>query len=216
MKILITTGPSTVPIDEMRVLTNISSGRTGTALSHYFKQKGHDVICLRGKQSTAEMPPKGVHVIEFKDNGHLLENLKDLSIRYSPDAILHSAALSDFVFDHATDSSGNRLEGRKISSRLGSIHLILKPAPKILPQLRTLWPDSMIVGWKYELDGSHDDAILAGIRQVEESRTNFVVINGGAYGRGFGICDHQKQLDHCADLLILAQRLEQYLLQNKK
>lgn len=215
MKILITTGPASVPIDDMRVLTNMSSGRTGTALSHYFKQRGHDVICLRGKQSTAELPPKGVHVQEFKDNAQLLEQLKDLSIRYSPDAILHAAALSDFILDYVTDSKGNCIQGHKIPSRAGNIHLILKPAPKILPQLRTLWPDSIIVGWKYELDGTHESAIAAAIEQVRESKSNFAVANGSAYGRGFGICDGNKHLDHCVDLLVLAQRLQHHILQNK-
>ncbi|MCS7063035.1 MAG: phosphopantothenoylcysteine synthase [Methylacidiphilales bacterium] len=211
MKILITTGPSAVPIDEMRVLTNISSGQTGTALSHYFSQRGHEVICLRGKGARAELPPKGVLTQEFKDNDHLLELLKDLSMRFSADAILHSAALSDFVLDYITDAEGRRIVAKKIPSRINGIRLVLKPAPKILPQLPHLWPSARIVGWKYELDGDHDSAVAAAIQQVRDSQTHFVVVNGTAYGRGFGICNAERQLDHAPDLLVLAQRLENHL-----
>ena len=61
------------------------------------------------------------------------------------------------------------------------------PAPKILPTLRGLFPAAKIVGWKYELDGSQTDALACAYRQLAECRTEACVVNGSAYGSGFGI-----------------------------
>jgi hypothetical protein len=43
------------------------------------------------------------------------------------------------------------------------------------------------VGWKYEVDGDRDVALQAGVDQLAEHRTNACVVNGPAYGDGFGL-----------------------------
>jgi len=50
MKILITSGGTREYIDDVRVFTNISSGKLGTINANKFKNDGHEVhyICTKG------------------------------------------------------------------------------------------------------------------------------------------------------------------------
>jgi phosphopantothenoylcysteine decarboxylase/phosphopantothenate--cysteine ligase len=64
---------------------------------------------------------------------------------------------------------------------------VLEPAEKILPSLRGWFPRAWIAGWKYELEGSREDAIDAGRAQLASGATDATIINGAAYGPGFGL-----------------------------
>ena len=48
MKIIVTTGPSFEPIDEVRRITNFSTGELGVLLANSFAQAGAEVFCLKG------------------------------------------------------------------------------------------------------------------------------------------------------------------------
>ena len=63
----------------------------------------------------------------------------------------------------------------------------LVPTPKIMPELRAWFPQASIVGWKFEADGKRADAINAAKQQIAECRTDACVVNGPAYGEGFGV-----------------------------
>jgi phosphopantothenoylcysteine decarboxylase/phosphopantothenate--cysteine ligase len=97
------------------------------------------------------------------------------------------------------DATGRVLEGKKISSRLGELQVILEAAPKLIGSLREWFPGALLVGWKYELDGTHGDVLQAGLRQIEENHTDACVLNGAAYGRGFGVCEKAGPLTHLGD-----------------
>jgi hypothetical protein len=45
------------------------------------------------------------------------------------------------------------------------------------------------VGWKYELAGTRDDAVARALQQIRENKTDACIVNGAAYGAGFGFCD---------------------------
>src|SRR5688572_28683469 len=50
-RILVTAGPTWVPIDAVRHISNASSGRTGIALSAGFAEEGAEVVLLLGPGS---------------------------------------------------------------------------------------------------------------------------------------------------------------------
>ena len=76
---------------------------------------------------------------------------------------------------------------RKLPSTLDTLDLRLRPAPKVLPLLRDLFPAAFIVGWKYEMDGTPDTAIARARAQIAACRTDACVVNGAAWGEGFGL-----------------------------
>ncbi len=196
----ITCGPAYEPIDRVRRITNFSTGEIGSVLAEAFLKAGFDVVCFRGE--AASFPaPAGVDVRTFTTNESLAGGL--LSLGCAPDVILHAAALCDFILEKIDGSDGLS----KLSSREGEICLTLKPAKKVLPEMRGWFPGARIIGWKYELDGAREQAVFRGAAQIQESRTDACVVNGDAYGPGFGLLLPDGSLTHFPDKAALAARL---------
>jgi phosphopantothenoylcysteine decarboxylase/phosphopantothenate--cysteine ligase len=130
----------------------------------------------------------------FTTNDDLFAKFQALAAEGGVDAILHAAALCDYEVDTVLDEEGRAQNAAKIPSRAGALTLRLRPARKVLPALRDLFPNARIVGWKYELVGTREDALAAGVRQLAEARTNLCVVNGAAYGSGFGLLESSGSL----------------------
>jgi len=201
--VLVTCGPAFVPIDAVRRITNHSTGELGTLLCERLAREDFDVTCLRGEMASYP-PPQNVHVVPFATNASLLAGLSRLAA--APDVILHAAALSDFEL---ASIEGAEAAG-KIRSDAPELKITLRPTGKILPLLRGLFPGAVIVGWKYEVDGSRDDVLARARAQIESARTDACVANGPAYGDGFGfVCGHEVR--HFPDKLALGEHLAQWI-----
>jgi len=211
VNILVTLGPSYEPIDQVRRITNHSTGALGTELAHSLLEAGHQVTSLCG--STALFKPQTpVPNQEFTTNESLLHLLLQTAATTKIDAFFHVAALGDYRVHDIHDAHGQPLSHQeKIPSRLGDLSLRLKPAIKILPQLRALFPTALIVGWKYECEGSRDDVIEKGKSQVAECQTDAVVLNGKAWGEGFGLYHKEGSLISCEDAPALCHNLQHLL-----
>ena len=85
--------------------------------------------------------------------------------------------------------------------------MTLAPAPKIIARLRKLFPASVIVGWKYELDGGLHEIMEKGRRQMDECLTDACVVNGRAYGAGFGVISRAGEKAHLPDKAALCRFL---------
>lgn len=186
--VVITCGPSYEPIDEVRRITNHSTGELGITLANRLAHDGWDVECLVGAGGTWRSAlDERVRRTQFSTNDDLLRKLAALPNRERTAAVFHAAALCDFRVKQAVDAAGQPLERAKIPTRGGEITLVLEPAPKVLARLRTLFPQSRIVGWKYELAGGREDVVRKGRAQLAENATDLCVLNGSAYGLDFGV-----------------------------
>ena len=197
MKIIVTCGPSYEPIDEVRRITNFSTGELGTRLARSLARAGHEVICYKGVAATTKECAEPSRVVPFTTNDDLAGKLETLEGRSEVGAVFHAAALADFKIEWARDGQ------RKISSRAGAVTLTLVPSNKVIRELRDLFPQAKLVGWKYELDGTRADVLAKAARQLAENRTDVCVLNGMAYGRGFGACAAGQPLVHLADTAAL-------------
>ena len=182
---VITCGPSHTPIDSVRRITNFATGEIGTILAQALVARGWEVICFRGEGSTSP-PPTGVDLRSFTTNNSLAQALQSLTCQ--PRLVFHAAALCDF---QVARIEGARIEGarieEKIPSRRGPLTLLLEPASKVLPRLRDWFPEARLAGWKYELEGTRPEVLEKAAAQILESRTDACVVNGRAFGTGFGI-----------------------------
>ena len=52
MNCIVTAGPTFEPLDEVRRLTNFSTGRLGTELANFLAARGHKVVLLAGETAT--------------------------------------------------------------------------------------------------------------------------------------------------------------------
>jgi phosphopantothenoylcysteine synthetase/decarboxylase len=174
MRIVITSGPSYEPLDKVRRLSNFSTGELGTLLSEGFAEAGHSVVCFRGVASTFATPLWPVEVIPFTTNDDLAAGLQRLPAREDVSLVLHAAALCDFRVREIVDEAGAPVQSEKMSSRSGALTLTLEPVPKLIASLRRMFPSSILVGGKF-------------------------VLNGEAYGSGFGVISRTGEQAHLPD-----------------
>jgi phosphopantothenoylcysteine synthetase/decarboxylase len=196
MKVIVTCGPSYEPVDEVRRITNFSTGELGVLLSTAFAGAGFETICLRGVAATHAATPAGASVRPFTTNDDLAEQLRALGEAGDVAGVFHAAALCDYRVRRIDDAHGQEVSGAKIASRSGALTIQLEPATKLIAHLREWFPSSLLVGWKYELDGAPAEAIGKAHRQVIENRTDACIVNGRAYGDGFGFVQSSGCLGH--------------------
>ena len=210
MKCVVTAGPTYEPLDEVRRLTNFSTGKLGTELANFLTGQGHEVVLLLGYYANYRGEHRARRVETFTTSADLHTRLQALSTE-GDGAVFHAAAVSDFTFGEVWErkESGDLVQcvERKISTRKGQALVELKPTPKIIGELRRWFPRSRLVGWKYELDGDRARAVQAAERQIAKNRTNACVVNGAAYGDGFGLVTGAGKCEHLADARALYQAL---------
>jgi phosphopantothenoylcysteine synthetase/decarboxylase len=213
MNFIVTAGPTIEKLDTVRRLTNFSTGRTGTEMANFLAGRGHQVTLLLGEQATWSGQRRAQKVINFSTTADLQEKLKALS-KNPVNAVLHAAAVGDFMFGKVwkRDSEG-RLEevaSDKFSTRDGALLAELVPTPKLIGQLTGWFPKSQVIGWKYEVEGKREDAIVAAQMLIEETKVSACVANGPAYGEGFGFITPASQR-HIAGTAGLFSAIEDFV-----
>jgi phosphopantothenoylcysteine decarboxylase/phosphopantothenate--cysteine ligase len=202
MNCIVTAGPTFEPLDDVRRLTNFSTGRLGTELANFLAARGHTVTLLLGTMATHAGQREAQRVKFFTTTADLRAKLKSFSGK-KVDAIFHAAAVSDFAFGKMfTRDAAGKLKpfspSKKISTRGGNLFVELEPTPKIIAELRGWFPKSQLIGWKFEADGNHAGALRAARKQIADCGTDFCVANGPAYGRGFNLVAPRRK-KHLAD-----------------
>src|ERR1043166_6138 len=159
MRCVVTAGPTYEPLDNVRRLTNFSTGRLGTELARFLQQRNHEVTLLLGEQATYR---DGAKTEIFSTTADLRDRLRTLA-NQSVNAVFHAAAVSDFAFGKVWSRSPQgdlkEIKSGKFSTREGTLLAELLPTPKIISELREWFPTARLVGWKYEVDGTRDDVI---------------------------------------------------------
>lgn len=210
MHCVVTAGPTFEPLDEVRRLTNFSSGKLGSQLADFLVERGHEVTLLCGHYATYREKQKAQKILPFDTTADLAEKLRLLGDE-NVDVVFHAAAVSDFgfgkVFERTENGELREVISPKISTRSGTLLTELVPTPKILSQLRGWFPKSRIIGWKYELEGNRNDVLRKAIQQIRENKSDACVANGRAYGFGFGIVS-EKSHEHFSDTHELYAALE--------
>jgi len=212
MHCIVTAGPTYEPLDEVRRLTNFSTGRLGSELASFLTGKGYEATLLIGQLATFRGERHATHVQTFSTTMDLRDRLRVLGGE-NVGAVFHAAAVSDFTFGKTWTRSeeGDLTEVRegKISTRRGTLLTELLPTPKIIAELRQYFPKAVLVGWKFEVDGTRADVVRLAQSQIEQCRTDACVANGRAYGGGFGLvtregCEHFTEL---AQLFVALEKL---------
>ncbi len=190
MRCIVTAGPTYETLDNVRRLTNFSTGRLGSELATFLTGQGHTVMLLRGEQATYRGEQRTDSVQTFTTTADLRDRLRDLSAE-GVDAVFHAAAVSDFTFGKIWVRSpvGDLMEVKsgKLSTREGTLLAELVPTPKIIVELRAWFSRAVLVGWKYEVEGDQASVLRLALQQLTECRTNACIANGPAYGPGFGL-----------------------------
>ena len=253
--VLITAGGTSEPIDNIRSITNTGTGALGSLIAGSFARSRsvERIVYIHGKNAVLPRTQKAV-CIEAASTAELQEAVRRACKEYSPDAIIHSMAVSDYsvgavvraedLIDIAEKAGASRTAGRleelssqviserigsartaeelaraydylpdrqtakasadeaealiqaerdallklarekdlrgeynKIPSSTGSPVILLAPTPKIIPELRKLAPEAVIVGFKLLDEVKKKELLDTAKRLMEKNDCDFVLAN---------------------------------------
>jgi len=158
--VVVTSGPTTEPIDPVRVITNRASGRTGRAVAKACYVGGAEVTLVH---DGPKVPYADTLAVESA--AEMLEAVA--SVAGDADALVSAAAIGDYTVDAAPEKIRS---GRDLS-------LDLEPTPKLIDSIRESHPDLPIVGFKVETSGDDGAMVEAARATLERADLAFVVAN---------------------------------------
>jgi len=167
-RILITAGPTWIPIDAVRVISNTASGKTGILLAEVLAKLGAKVTLILGPVQDYQAE-KNIKVIDFKFFDELNASLKNELKGKRYDIVIHSAAVSDY--------RPLTISKKKLSSNAKIFSLTLKQTPKLIYYLRKVSPASFLVGFKFEPDLTKDRLIAEARSLIKRARLDLAVAN---------------------------------------
>ncbi|MCX6744924.1 MAG: bifunctional phosphopantothenoylcysteine decarboxylase/phosphopantothenate synthase [Candidatus Parcubacteria bacterium] len=183
-KVLVTAGSTMIRIDQVRVISNIFKGSTGTQIAAYFQSQGDEVTLITSnpKLASALQVSKVETYCTFDELADLMESAITGG-KY--DVIIHSAAVSDYKTAGVFTREDNDRElvsldaSTKISSEHEELFLKLVPTPKLIDQIRQPWGfQGLLVKFKLQV-GLPDDWALIDIarRSLDFSKADLIVAN---------------------------------------
>jgi phosphopantothenoylcysteine decarboxylase/phosphopantothenate--cysteine ligase len=158
-KVLVITGSTREPIDDVRCITNYSSGRTGIEIALEAHRRGAEVDIWAANGVAV---PGGLVCKRFSSVG----NLEKMARRSKADVIVVPAAISDFSVE----------KGKGKLSSSDSVSLTLQPAKKILKVLREN-NKGKIIGFKAEVGVSDSELEKKARGRMKEYGLDMVVAN---------------------------------------
>ncbi|MEI8175773.1 MAG: phosphopantothenoylcysteine decarboxylase [Candidatus Omnitrophota bacterium] len=171
-KILITAGPTWVPVDSVRVISNISSGSTGIAIAAQALSEGARVTLLLGPVSLPQDvlgTLSHLKVVRFRYFDDLREKLFSLLAKEEYDIIIHTAAVSDYA--------PRRVTRGKISSRATALTIALRRTPKLIEMIRAKARRAFLVAFKLESGVSRRALIARARAGMRNAGADAVVAN---------------------------------------
>ena len=159
--ILITAGPTRAYIDDVRFLTNASSGRMAAALASAAIAKGHNVTIVSGPVSVRY--PSKARVNSVITTGEMLK--KSLALLPRVDGVIATAAPCDF-------EPKQRQKGKLPRQR--GLAMELKPTRDIIATLaRQAKPTQWMVAFALEPDGDPAKAL----KKITAKKCDLIVLN---------------------------------------
>ncbi len=173
-RVIITAGGTIEPIDDVRVITNRSSGKMGIAIADECFLRGADVLLLRS--DSAAHSRYGIKEQSFTTAESLRQLIKtNLS---HCDIFIHAAAVSDFKVKNS--------QAGKSSSET-PLSLELEPQTKILDAVKTINPNVFLVAFKAEYRLSDKTLIGVASKRLHRAHADMIVANDvGKANQGIG------------------------------
>ena len=187
MKLLITSGGTSEKIDQVRSITNHSTGKLGALIAESFLTQGDQVTLVTTQNAVkpAAHPNLTIQIIENVQD--LLETMQSLVKTH--DVLIHSMAVSDYTpiymagFDQITASQDlteflnkTNVQG-KISSQDDYQVLFLKQTPKIISQVKKWNPNIRLIGFKLLVDVSKEELLSVARASFIKNKAEIIVAN---------------------------------------
>jgi phosphopantothenoylcysteine synthetase/decarboxylase len=195
MKILVTAGNTQTPIDRVRCITNIFTGRTGAQIAIEAVRRGHDVTLFTSHPETID-ESADLQVATYRTFDELHALMAGAIPGNDFDAVIHVAAVSDFHLegtyalapgaafdaDNLTWSAGGPhlldVSAGKVKSSHPELWLRLKPTEKLIDLIREPWGfRGKLVKFKLEVGLDRDELLRVAEVSRLQSKADLMVAN---------------------------------------
>ena len=195
-KIIITAGGTSEKIDNVRKITNSSSGKLGVTLANHLLNENEELMIYYVCSKNSLRPTdERVKIIEIDGTIDLKKEIESLLLNEKIDYFIHSMAVSDYMTDYVTTiqrikesvkntnnvdeafSNIDIINESKISSYEDNLVIVLKPTPKIISIIKDLSPSTYLVGFKL-LDGVSKEKLVEVAKKLrDKNKCDLVVAN---------------------------------------
>ncbi|MES3038821.1 MAG: phosphopantothenoylcysteine decarboxylase [Bdellovibrionota bacterium] len=215
-RVLVTAGGTYEPLDSVRVLTNLSTGKTGQVLAMYLNELGFEVDLLLSELSQV-VPLNQVPNDRFSNFESLKQKVESSLGKNHYDVVIHAAAVGDFHVGSVEKSDGSvKTSGSKLDSG-EELVVRLKPNPKIVNTIKEISPKSVLVAFKLTSGLDTEGQFQKVSKLFSESHADFVVSNDltdvlkKSDGHSFRIFKTDKESSQVHNVTALAELLSQLL-----
>ena len=160
-KVVVTAGPTMVPIDPVRILTNRSSGKMGYSIAEEARDRGAEVVLISGPTSLRK--PNGIKVIDIKTNEDMFNAIKNEF--KDADIVIKSAAVADY--------KAKNYSNEKIKKTGDDLNLIFERDRDILKTLGGMKENQILVGFAAESSNLKENAK----GKLERKNLDYIVAN---------------------------------------
>ena len=188
MHILVTAGNTQAPVDRVRCITNIFSGRTGAQIAARAFDRGHTVALLTSHPEALAGFPSPRHrgepdfcIRPYRTFDDLNAAMAEEFTKGTFDVVIHAAAVSDYrvagIFTHH-DGQFKDVSAGKVKGSHPELWLRLVPTPKLVDKIRAEWGfRGVLVKFKLEV-GLSDSELLEVAEQARvHSKANLMAAN---------------------------------------
>lgn len=164
MRVLVTAGPTREYLDDVRYLSNASSGRMGFAVAEAALRAGWEVVLVSGPVSL--FPPDGCEFIAVETT----EQMRTACLAAFPDCagVIAAAAVCDY-------KPRERIVG-KIAKTGGPISLEMIETDDVLAELGAAKEHRWVVGFALEAQNPRENAL----QKLRRKNCDWIVLNGPA------------------------------------
>jgi len=185
INVVVTSGGTREHIDEVRVLTNISSGKLSAIIAEEFAKKNslqrdvrYKIHYIYAKSSiipfqSSRNPDarKDIILHEISDVKDLLQKI--VGLISETDVFIHAMAVSDFGFRKTNVKLRSNNEQEFIESMRSRIY----KNPKVLAELKKWNPEMFLVSFKFEVGTSHSELIKIATKSMNDNKCDLVIAN---------------------------------------
>lgn len=184
MKVVITAGGTSEKIDNVRKITNSSTGKLGLCIANEFLKTVEEVeityICSKETFCPNDDRVKIKRIIGVDD---LEREVRNVLENNDIDVFIHSMAVSDYKVDYVStleklkNNEEFTMTDNKISSSLSDLVIVLKPTKKIISIIKDISPNTYLVGFKLLDNVTNDKLIEVATNLMIKNKCNLVVAN---------------------------------------
>lgn len=176
-RILITAGPTVERIDPVRIITNPSSGKMGSAIAFEGMRRGASITIVHGP--TSIVFPREAKRIAVKSTKEMYEATM-MELEATPyNLMIATAAAADYA---------PLTQQKKIQSNTNTKYsLELLSTPKIIDDIKARSPSTFLVAFRAQAGLTHDELVSDAYERLSRARADMIAVNDvGRPDIGFG------------------------------